>query len=256
MEGSVKHDSPEGKKITKSILNMINLNDQQFLGIIVAVGVIILTLILLKLWVSRKSARRSVLLLGLCDAGKTRIWSQLIHGRHVGTHTSIKENIDDYQTNKGMLKIVDIPGHERLRFRFLDQYKSATRAFIFVVDALTFQKDIRDVAEYLYTVLTDSAVMSANPSVLILAHKQDQPMAKGCALLQANLERELNVLRQTKDKQLDSLSDKENSSSYLGKHGKDFTFAHLNPLRVEFGETSAEDSLGLEPIKKWLASLG
>lgn len=48
---------------------------------------------------------------------------------------------------QGLLKMIDIPGHERLRMKFWDQYKSSARALIFVVDGLTFQKDLRDVAE-------------------------------------------------------------------------------------------------------------
>ena len=62
--------------------------------------------VVLKLWLGQRAARRGVLLLGLCDAGKTLIWSKLLYGRKVDTHTSIKENVGDYQTNKvGVLLI-------------------------------------------------------------------------------------------------------------------------------------------------------
>ena len=49
---------------------------------------------------------------------------------------------------QGLLRLVDVPGHERLRMKFFDQYKETTRALIFVIDTMTFQKDLRDVAEY------------------------------------------------------------------------------------------------------------
>ncbi|XP_026273721.1 signal recognition particle receptor subunit beta [Frankliniella occidentalis] len=233
-----------------------DFNDPQFIGFLVAIFAVVLTYVILKLFLRQRTARRSILLLGLCDAGKTLIWSKLLYGRKADTHTSIKENVGDYQTNKGLLKIIDIPGHERLRMKFLDQYKSSARALIFVVDAMTFQKDLRDVAEFLYNILLDSVISRSNPAILILANKQDKPMAKGSSLLKTNLERELNLLRDTKDKQLDSIADKNVAHSYLGKEGKDFTFSQLT-AQIDFAETSglSDDPSGIEPVKVWLASV-
>ena len=48
---------------------------------------------------------------------------------------------------QGPLKIVDIPGHERVRQQFFDAHKSSARGLVFVIDSNTFMKDIRDVAE-------------------------------------------------------------------------------------------------------------
>lgn len=48
---------------------------------------------------------------------------------------------------KGPLRVVDIPGNERLRGRFLDQYKYVAKGVVYVIDSCTAQKDIRDVAE-------------------------------------------------------------------------------------------------------------
>lgn len=45
------------------------------------------------------------------------------------------------------LRIVDLPGQERLRNKFFDQYKSSAKAVVYVVDSVTIQKEIRDVAE-------------------------------------------------------------------------------------------------------------
>lgn len=224
----------------------------QVLPIVIGVAVVLITLFLLKLIFRGRKARRDVQILGLCDAGKTLIWSQLLHGRKVDTLTSIKENIDVYQTNKGLLRLVDVPGHERLRMKFFDQYKETTRALIFVIDAMTFQKDLRDVAEFLYNILLDNTISYNSPSMLILAHKQDLPMAKGISLIQSNLEKELNLLRETKDK-LISLSAKSEKQAYLGKQGKEFSFSQLN-MQIDFAESSAVSEEGIESVKKWLAS--
>lgn len=48
---------------------------------------------------------------------------------------------------KGFLRVVDIPGHERVRQKFFDDYKSICKAVMFVIDSVTLQKEIRDVAE-------------------------------------------------------------------------------------------------------------
>jgi signal recognition particle receptor subunit beta len=48
---------------------------------------------------------------------------------------------------QGLLRIVDIPGHERLRGKFFDEYKQAAKGIVYIIDSVTVQKDIRDVAE-------------------------------------------------------------------------------------------------------------
>lgn len=49
---------------------------------------------------------------------------------------------------QGALKLVDVPGHERVRQRFFDTYKTTARGIVFVLDSFSLNKDIRDVAEY------------------------------------------------------------------------------------------------------------
>lgn len=89
------------------------------------------------------------------------------------------------------LQIIDIPGHERLRDKFFDTFKSAARGIVFVIDSSTLQKCVRDVAEYLYTVLSDNVVSSVKPKILILCNKQDHLSAKGCEVIKSVLEKEL-----------------------------------------------------------------
>lgn len=45
------------------------------------------------------------------------------------------------------LRIVDLPGQDRLRNKYFDQYKNNAKAIVYVVDSVTIQKEIRDVAE-------------------------------------------------------------------------------------------------------------
>lgn len=102
------------------------------------------------LWKKKSPKRTDLLLTGLCESGKTLIFTQLLHKEVRETFTSIAENIGEYaiEGSGAVLRVIDIPGHERLRGRFFDQYKTTAKGLIFVVDSVTVQKDVRDVAEY------------------------------------------------------------------------------------------------------------
>lgn len=86
---------------------------------------------------------------------------------------------------------MDVPGHERLRQVVLDRYKNGARGLLFVVDSTSVQKQIKDVAEYLYTVLTDPVIASLQPPLLVFCNKQDQGTAEGAGIIRAQLEREM-----------------------------------------------------------------
>lgn len=89
------------------------------------------------------------------------------------------------------LRIVDIPGHERLRHKFFDQYKPLARGVVFVVDSVSIQKDVRDAAEFLYDILSDTSLIKGGASFLILCNKQDLSFAKGANAVKSILEKEL-----------------------------------------------------------------
>lgn len=95
----------------------------------------------------RKPRRTDVLLAGLCDSGKTLLYSMAVNGTEVETFTSTKENFGFLTLPSGMWRIVDLPGHERLRLRLLDSFKNSTKALVYVIDSSTIQKEIKDVAE-------------------------------------------------------------------------------------------------------------
>lgn len=47
-----------------------------------------------------------------------------------------------------------------------------SRAVVFVVDSAAFQREVKDVAEFLYQVLIDSMSLKNTPSFLIACNKQ------------------------------------------------------------------------------------
>lgn len=72
---------------------------------------------------------------------------QMMHKKFPDTFTSITENVGEYRSGRMSGRLVDIPGHYRVRDKCFDQYKRTAKGLIFVVDSVTVQKDVRDVAE-------------------------------------------------------------------------------------------------------------
>uniref|UniRef100_K7GDM0 Signal recognition particle receptor subunit beta n=1 Tax=Pelodiscus sinensis TaxID=13735 RepID=K7GDM0_PELSI len=153
-----------------------------------------LSTVLWKFIQGRKSSRRGVLLIGLCDSGKTLLFVRLLTGNYRNTQTSITDSSAVYKVSndKGSsVTLIDLPGHESLRLQFLEKFKAAARAIVFVVDSVAFQREVKDVAEFLYQVLTDCTLLRNAPPLLIACNKQDVTMAKSAKLIQQQLEKEL-----------------------------------------------------------------
>merc|ERR1719419_2200687 len=168
-------------KLKDTVFNGIFDGNPIIIGQLIAILVVLLTIVIF--YVRSGSSKRSgVLLLGLCDAGKTLMYSRLVHGKYLLTHTSIRENYGTYlsrdEKKKGSLQVYDLPGHERLRYQALDHFKAQARAIMFMVDSSTFQKDLKDVAEYLYNVMTEPYIARSHPPILIVCNKADQALAK------------------------------------------------------------------------------
>ncbi|NWX10886.1 SRPRB protein, partial [Caloenas nicobarica] len=236
--------------------------DPAVLSVLLALIAVAITILLWRFVQGRRSGRRAVLLLGLCDAGKTLLFARLLTGKYRDTQTSITDSSAVYRVSSDKstnVTLIDLPGHESLRLQFLERFKAAARAIVFVVDSVAFQREVKDVAEFLYQVLVDSTVLKNAPALLIACNKQDVTMAKSAKLIQQQLEKELNTLRVTRSAAPTSL-DAMGGPAQLGKKGKDFDFSQL-PMKVEFVECSARGSKGeegdadFEGLEKWLAKV-
>ncbi|XP_030633076.1 signal recognition particle receptor subunit beta [Chanos chanos] len=248
----------------ESLVKDLQDQDPVFLiGIFVAIAVVVITIVFLKYFLGGQTTRSAVLLVGLCDSGKTLLFSRLLLGKFKRTQTSITESSAVYKAKNERgtsWTLIDLPGHESLRLQFLDRFKGSARAIVFVIDSAIFQKEVRDVAEFLYFLLTDSVISKNAPTVVVACNKQDITMAKSAKLIQQQLEKELNTLRVTRSAALTSQDGSVGGSVHLGKKGKDFEFSQL-PMRVEFVECSARSSKGedgegdTEALEKSLARL-
>jgi signal recognition particle receptor subunit beta len=158
-------------------------------------------------------AARPILMIGLSDAGKTTLWTHLRYGKPFETCTSMVENeatiplsvvyrVDSEQEDmdasdaRKQINLVDIPGHEKLRqlvhsrLRFKDT-SLLPRGILFVVDAATFGKQVRQVTDLLYDVLAESTVQKNDTPILIVCNKHDQWTAWDANRIRKGLEKEM-----------------------------------------------------------------
>ncbi|KAJ7581108.1 signal recognition particle receptor beta subunit-domain-containing protein [Mycena floridula] len=140
-----------------------------FLAAILGLAIILLTR------KNLKSKGNALLLVGAPDAGKTSILSMLAYGEALPTHTSIQVNSAIAPFSATPMKVIDVPGHPRIRDQFAD-YLANTKFVGFVVDANTISRNGAAVAEHLQSVLhalTSLPPSQSPPSLIIIAHKSD-----------------------------------------------------------------------------------
>jgi len=230
---------------------------------IVALVVILIILLVVAYFVKAKflsSVKRdTVLLAGLSGAGKTHLFSQLCHDHvPVDTVPSLKHN-SGFASALGdkadEFTIVDTPGADRLRTTYLAQYGLRTKALVFMIDSKEFGDQLKDVAEYLFNLL--SSPLLAGVPILVLCNKQDYKFrAKKMGAIQFQLEKEVNLTRKTRAARLASISDKDGGEVFIGKQGEDFKFEHLDN-KVEWLEFTAKPPSGkaeFGALEAWLST--
>ena len=150
---------------------------------------------------------------------------QLVYGKVLPSHTSLQPNISAIslpspEKHPRAAKLIDIPGHPRIRDQFRDHLSNA-KALIFVVDASTIARNGASVAEFvplfillpiclyhnlrhlhqIFHAITSLPPSQTPPPIIILAHKFDllSSPAQGSALavsrVRTILERELEKRR-------------------------------------------------------------
>ena len=211
------------------------------------------------------------LLIGCSGSGKTSLFHKLIGSKISGTVTSMMENrIDnvvfqsksaskngntqDASPDSKTISLIDIPGHERLRFLWKKVLKTSNvKGIIFLIEAPNFSvKAARSVAEYLYSILT-SPYMDNGPPILLCCHKSDLPTARKLNSIQKLITSELEKLRKLRERNtlqsvnntrygerqiFDENEDEENDSLPLGKANQPLQLERDGPCPIQFVMTS------------------
>ena len=171
-------------------------------GVLIACLVICLTYFLWSQAVpSAKNIR--VLLVGPLNGGKSQLLHRLVFGAEPGqlhTIAGTKENVVRSQLHKShpssaFFTFVDFPGVSQLRQPLLRAAASA-RALVLVMDATAGAAHVTEAAGFLYDLLTCRTVLTARPSMLIVAHGRG---TAGAAAMRSALEHELGRLRSSRD---------------------------------------------------------
>lgn len=202
--------------------------------VILALLVIIVSFLLTRRF--RKTAN-VVLLVGLSEAGKTALFTKLIFNKPKKSVTSLKENeatLDDLS-----LKLVDLPGAERLRPRLWEQYRDKARNVVFVVDSATVNSKLRDLCEYLYSLMSDPMIHKNKIGFTIACHKQDLPETMGRDEMKTILEKELTAIKETRKGQLGRTSEEETEDRLANLFHTDKI--SLDVLKVQLIETSVNN---------------
>lgn len=220
--------------------------DEMTLLIIMMVATLVVTaaLYVFRLMFARRGSL--VVLAGPSNAGKTFLYYQLRHGSvHNGTVASMQENVGTCEIigsagkPVGSVKVVDVPGHHKLRHR-LEEYLRDAKAVVFVVDSIDITPHKVEAAEQLYDVLTNPAVARGKVPVLLACNKMDQEeQAHSVEFIKRTIEKQLDAMRRTKTSLTgDAGGAAAAAAQLLGKTDKPFTLAAVrNP--VTFASISA-----------------
>ncbi|OCH93396.1 hypothetical protein OBBRIDRAFT_749611 [Obba rivulosa] len=240
-------------------------------------------LLLFVLFARRKSVSKgdALLLVGPPDAGKTTILSTLAYKQTLSTHTSMQTNssIVALPSSSQAFRVIDIPGHPRIRDQFEEHLENA-RTVAFVVDASTVSRVGPAVAEHLHQImhaLTSLPPSRRTPTLTILAHKYDllKPTAHArsdelaVSRVRTVLERELEKRRASHagGVGVESLGEEGGESEIGGLEctgGGEFRFAEWEGGEVTFVGTSvplnaklvvdekSEEVDGLSAFRRWL----
>lgn len=145
--------------------------------------------------------------------------------------------------------LVDFPGHPRLSGGLVD-YLAKARGIIFVIDAATLARNLRNVTDYLYGILAEPIVRKQKTPILIVCNKTDLVTALKEAKAKILLEDEIARLRTTRSAAHDAVGGDVQEDSYLGFEGDDFKFDHLeNP--IEFASCSVVND-NIEAVTEWI----
>ncbi|PNW70404.1 hypothetical protein CHLRE_17g718350v5 [Chlamydomonas reinhardtii] len=234
----------------------LSLNSPEVQIALLVVAATLVLLVILKLFSGGKRGS-AVLLVGPCNGGKTTLFYRLKDGStELGTVASMQENEGIVQVRNdkdrvvGSVRVMDLPGHPRLRSK-LEQYLKDASAVVLVLDSVDLTPNKTEAAEDLFEVLTHTTVARRRTPVLLACNKADlETQAHSVDFCRRTIEKQLDTMRKTR---LALGGEAGRSLAALGKPDKPLQLAALrSPIAV--CEISAEKGEVAE-VMRFLAKL-
>lgn len=209
-----------------------------------------------------------ILLVGSPDAGKTAILTALVYKQPLPTNTSLQSNSATFNLRDSRVeRLVDIPGHPRIRSQFRE-FIPLAKAVVFVVDSSTVARIGASVAEYLHEVLQTLSSLppsAPTPALLVLANKSDL-LSSGTASARVRtvLERELTKRQENTGVAVSEETEEDRNGGLDCSGPPGFRFADWEGGNVGFASSSVQMGAsqlektgtdGLDSLKDWLESL-
>mmetsp|Transcript_134861 Transcript_134861/g.200635 ORF Transcript_134861/g.200635 Transcript_134861/m.200635 type:complete len:258 (+) Transcript_134861:43-816(+) len=218
-------------------------------SLIAIVSLIVIVLLYFALRGSKTRRARGTIrvITGISNAGKTALFAKLYRGTFDKTVSSLEENDGTFPFHgfgDTKYRIVDFPGHLEVRDKLVSNYLPNAKCVVFMVDAILFPIQVREVASYLYFLLMDKSINDLEIPILIACNKSEKKTARTPEEIREKLEKELNQLRETRTSMpgiQGENADDNDEDFYLGYENQPFEFTHL-PFEVEFVACSVESS--------------
>jgi len=167
--------------------------------ILIGLLVLVVVFLLLSLRGSKKRPKGSIhLITGITNSGKTTLYARLYRGSFDKTVSSLLENeakfpLSGHDNEDKIYHIVDYPGHLEVKNKLFSDFVPNAKSIIFMVDAVNFPAQVRDVAGYLYMLLMNKSVNDLEIPILVACNKSEMITAQEPEKIRKQLEKELYV---------------------------------------------------------------
>eukprot|EP00892_Ulva_mutabilis_P009780 jgi/Ulvmu1/7174/UM034_0083.1 len=209
------------------------LQDNALFILVAAVALLLLVITAVVKLLLHSLRPKTLVLYGPMEAGKTTLLHSLQGiAPPQGTVSSMKANeavVTLPGTNK-VVKVVDVPGHPRLRSLY-DLHASSASFIVFILDSASFVADKQLVAEQLHQVLQQQASTRRGCRVIVACNKADlEERAFSQDFIVRQLEKAINSFRASKGAEVPGAVGRKDS---LGDTSAPFTFStSIVPVRV------------------------
>jgi len=200
-----------------------------------------------------KPNKKTILICGPTDSGKTLLFYTLLNGKFQLTQSSLEENVDTFNLHSGVLKdytkdkakltnvkfeFIDCPGQSSQELK-LFKYVPRTNAVILLVDASSYESCIQG-SKLLYSLLENKKFADRHVPVLVCSNKADLLNVKSMPAIREIFLKELNNLKNSRTTMGSIETSEKEEIAQIGGLGEELRWdSFASP--ISFGQISVKD---------------